>query len=86
MLYKELENKIAVITGGSKEIGTAISKRFGEEKMKVVVNYNSDSKGAEETVEIIKAAGGDAVAVQANVGSEEGINLLIDTDIKTFGR
>lgn len=85
MLYKELENKVAVITGGSKGIGTAISKRFGEEKMKVVVNYNSDSKGAEEAVEIIKAAGGDAIAIQANVGTEEGINLLIEAAIKNFG-
>ncbi|MCY7009046.1 glucose-1-dehydrogenase [Fusobacterium simiae] len=85
MLYKELENKVVVITGGSKGIGTAISKRFGEEKMKVVVNYNSDSKGAEEAVKIIKDAGGDGIAVQANIGTEEGVNLLIETAIKNFG-
>lgn len=45
-MYSELTGKVAVITGGSKGIGTAISKRFGQEKMKVVINYNSDLEGA----------------------------------------
>ncbi|PQD87506.1 SDR family NAD(P)-dependent oxidoreductase, partial [Enterococcus faecium] len=45
-MYKELENKVAVVTGGSKGIGTAIAQRFGKEKMNVVVNYNSDKEGA----------------------------------------
>lgn len=46
MLYKDLAGKVAVITGGSKGIGNAIAERFGQEGMKVVVNYNSDKAGA----------------------------------------
>lgn len=46
-MYSELKGKVAVITGGSKGIGTAIAKRFGQEGMKVVINYNSDAAGAE---------------------------------------
>ncbi|MDO5638994.1 MAG: glucose-1-dehydrogenase [Neisseria sp.] len=84
-MYPELENKVAVITGGSKGIGTAISQRFGEEKMKVVVNYNSDAKGAEAAVALIKKSGGDGIAVQADVGSEEGVQKLIDAAVDTFG-
>lgn len=38
MVYKDLTGKVAVITGGSKGIGNAIAKRYGEEKMKVVIN------------------------------------------------
>lgn len=40
MLYKDLAGKVAVITGGSKGIGNAIAERFGQEGMKVVINYN----------------------------------------------
>ncbi len=47
-MYKELENKVAVVTGGSKGIGTAIAQRLGKEKMNVVVNDNSDKEGAEK--------------------------------------
>ena len=85
-MYKDLENKVAVVTGGSKGIGTAISERFGKEKMKVVVNYNSDKKGADEAVAAIKEAGGEAVAIQADVSTEEGINRLLETAINKFGQ
>ncbi len=84
-MYKELENKVAVVTGGSKGIGTAIAQRFGKEKMNVVVNYNSDKEGAEKAVKAIEEAGGKAVSVQADVSSEEGIQRLLDTALENFG-
>lgn len=84
-MYKDLNNKVAVITGGSKGIGTAISKRFGQEKMNVVVNYNSDKKGADAAVKEIEMAGGKGIAVQANIGTEEGVQELIDTAVSNFG-
>ena len=84
-MYKELEGKTAVITGGSKGIGTAIAKRFGTEHMNVVVNYFSDSKGAEEAVRIIEEAGGKGVAVQANIGEESGVKKLLDQALEFFG-
>ena len=43
-MYEELKNKVAVVTGGSKGIGTAIAERFGQEGMKVVINYHSDER------------------------------------------
>lgn len=73
MVYKDLTGKVAVITGGSKGIGNAIAKRYGEEKMKGVINYNSDKAGADKAVQEIKDAGGDGVAVQADISSEEGV-------------
>lgn len=84
-MYEDLNGKVAVITGGSKGIGTAISKRFGEEKMKVVVDYNSDAQGAEEAVAMINEAGGEGVAVQANIGTEDGVQKLVDTAVEKFG-
>ncbi|MGX2946207.1 glucose-1-dehydrogenase [Enterococcus alishanensis] len=84
-MYQDLENKVAVITGASKGIGTAIAERFGKEKMNVVVNYHSDETGAQETVTIIKENGGDGIAVQADVETEEGNQLLLNQAIEKFG-
>lgn len=84
-MYTDLKNKVAIITGGSKGIGTAVSERFGQEQMKVVVNYHSDEEGAQEAVELIEKAGGKAIAVQADVSTEEGNQALIDAAIKEFG-
>lgn len=84
-VYKDLTGKVAVITGGSKGIGNAIAKRFGEEKMKVVINYHSDKAGADQSVQQIKDAGGEGVAVQADVASEEGVQKLLDAAVDNFG-
>lgn len=85
MVYSELKNKVAVVTGGSKGIGTAISERFGKEGMKVVINYHSDEKGARAAADAVKKNGGDAIIVQADIGSEEGAKKLVDTAVKKFG-
>lgn len=85
MVYKDLTGKVAVITGGSKGIGNAIAKRYGEEKMKVVINYNSDKAGADQAVQEIKDAGGDGIAVQADISSEDGVQKLLDAAVDNFG-
>lgn len=84
-MYEDLNGKVAVITGGSKGIGSAIAKRFGEEKMKVVINYNSDPAGAQKAADTVKAAGGDAVIVQANIASEAGVDALLAAAVDHFG-
>ncbi|WP_139691909.1 glucose-1-dehydrogenase [Sporolactobacillus terrae] len=84
-MYTDLAGKVAVVTGGSKGIGNAIARRLAEEKMAVVINYHSDREHAERTAEELKKAGGDAVAIQADVGSEEGIQALLDAAEKDFG-
>ncbi|MGX4763923.1 glucose-1-dehydrogenase [Holzapfeliella sp. JNUCC 72] len=84
-MYKDLNQKVAVVTGGSKGIGTAISRRFGEEGMKVVINYNSDEKGAQKVVDLIKKHGGDAIAIHADISTEEGVSHLLETAVSEFG-
>lgn len=84
-MYNDLKGKVAIVTGGSKGIGNAIARRLSEEKMKVVINYHSDKEGAEETVEELKKVGGEAVAVQADVSSEKGIQDLLDAAVSHFG-
>lgn len=85
-MYQDLSNKVAVVTGGSKGLGTAIAKRLGQEGVSVVINYHSDEAGAEAVKKEIEEAGGKAVAVKANVGTEEGVNLLLETAVKNFGK
>ncbi len=84
-MYKDLTGKTAIVTGSSKGIGKAIAERFGQEKMNVVVNYHSYPSGADGTLEIIKQNGGKAVAVEADVSNEEGIQALLDTALEHFG-
>ncbi|QFK70434.1 SDR family oxidoreductase [Pradoshia sp. D12] len=84
-MYKDLEGKVVVITGASKGLGKAMALRFGEEKAKVVINYRSTEKDLDEIVRIIKACGGDAITVQADISKEEDVKRLINEAVETFG-
>jgi 3-oxoacyl-[acyl-carrier protein] reductase len=80
-----MKNKIAIVTGASKGIGAGIAKHFGSLGASVVVNYNSDDKGALKVVSEIEKAGGRAVAVKANMAKpEDVVRLFAETD-KAFG-
>ena len=84
-MYTDLRNKVAVVTGGSKGLGTAIALRFAGEGVRVVVNYHSDKNGADEVVRRIQSSGGNALAVQADVGVEDGVQRLLDAAVTGFG-
>lgn len=76
--------KVAIVTGGSRGIGKAIALRLGKEGMCVAVNYNSSPDKANEVVEQIKACGGDAIAVQADVSTQEGAKKLVAETFKQW--
>lgn len=79
-------DKVAVVTGGSRGIGRAIALRLAEGGSKVVVNYRGDEAAANWVVDKIKAGGGEAIAVQADVSQATEAQALIDTAKKAFGR
>jgi 3-oxoacyl-[acyl-carrier protein] reductase len=81
-----LENKIAVVTGASKGIGAAIAKAFAQEGATVVLTYSRGKDGAEELVQAIREARGQAVAVAANFLVEDEIYRLFDQVKNLFGR
>ena len=81
----KLKGKVAVVTGGSRDIGRAISVNLAKEGAKVVVNYNSSEAGANETVKEIKSFGGEAIAVQADVSSLHDIKNLKAKAVEAFG-
>ncbi len=81
----KLTGKVAVVTGGSRDIGRAISIGLAKEGAKVVVNYNSSEAGANETVNEIKSFGGEAIAVKADVSSLPDIKNLKAKTVEAFG-
>jgi 3-oxoacyl-[acyl-carrier protein] reductase len=85
-MAKRLAGQVALVTGGGRGLGRGIAEGFGAEGANVVVNYMKDSASAEAMVAKIKAAGADAIAVQADVGDEKSVRGMIDACIKKFGR
>ncbi len=80
-----LTGKSAVVTGASRGIGRAIAQVLAQRGAKVIVNYAKDADGASATVEAIKAAGGEARAVQADVGDFKAAEGLIKTAVESYG-
>jgi len=82
----KLKNRVAIVTGASRGIGRAIAVGLAREGAKVVVNYVFKAAAAEEVVSEIRAAGGDAIAVQANVGDLTQHDRLVAAARERFGR
>jgi len=85
-INKKLTGKVAVVTGASKGIGASIAKHLAAEGASVIVNYASSKAGADKVVEEIKADGGKAVAVQADVAKKADIDRLFAETAKAYGR
>jgi NAD(P)-dependent dehydrogenase (short-subunit alcohol dehydrogenase family) len=79
-------NSVAIVTGASRGIGRAIAVRLAREGHAVAVNYHSNRQAADETVGEIERAGGQAIAVQADIGSGADRARLVDGTLARFGR
>lgn len=81
----KLEGKIAVVTGGARDIGRAVSMKLAKDGAKVCLNYFDNPEDAEFTVAAIKADGGEAIAVQGDMTKEEDVKRLFAEAGKAFG-
>jgi 3-oxoacyl-[acyl-carrier protein] reductase len=77
--------RVAVVTGGSRGIGRAVSRELAKDGLAVVVDYAGDEAAAEETVAEITADGGRAIAVRADVADEQAVAALFDRAEKEYG-
>ncbi|HLR61602.1 MAG TPA: glucose 1-dehydrogenase [Lentibacillus sp.] len=80
-----MEGKVGIITAAGSGIGRASAVAFAEEGAKVVVSDVSEETG-EETVRLVKEAGGEATFIKCNVADEAEVESLIDMTMKTYGR
>ena len=82
----KLKDKIALVTGSSRGIGRAVALAYAKEGAKVVVNYTSNEKAANEVVEAIDEMESEAIAVKADVAKKAETERLVQAGIDQFGR
>ncbi|MEP5569174.1 MAG: glucose 1-dehydrogenase [Halioglobus sp.] len=79
------ENKVAVVTGGVRDIGRAISLRLAAEGAKVVINYHGSHDLAQQTLAEVTAAGGDAILYKGDMTSQSDVDGLIAATQQAYG-
>ena len=72
----KLAGKTAIVTGGGRDIGAAVAKKLASEGANVALNYFASSAAAEDTVSVIKTAGGNAFALQGDLNKQEDVDAL----------
>lgn len=82
----KLKDKVALVTGGSRGVGRSIALAYGKEGAKVIVNYTSNEKAAQEVVDAIAAMGSEAIAVKADVAVKAEVESLFAAGMERFGR
>ncbi|NEW79725.1 MAG: glucose 1-dehydrogenase [Gelidibacter sp.] len=80
-----LKGKVAVVTGGGRDIGRAVCVKLAKEGAKVVVNYFDSEGDRDATMNAIKAVGGEAIAVYADVTKQEDIDNMVAKTKEVFG-
>lgn len=85
-IHRVLVGQKALVTGASKGLGQAMAIGFAQAGADVLVNYNSDPAGADETAHAIEKAGGRAVLFKADVSQESEVQAMFAAAAKEFGR
>jgi len=81
----DLKNKVAIVAGGARDIGRAVSEALASEGAKVVVNYFNKPADGEATVAAIKKAGGEAIAIKGDMTKQADVENLVAECRKAFG-
>ena len=80
----DLAGKVALVTGGSRGIGRAISLALADRGARVAVNYVANAQAADEVVQQIESGGGRALAIKGDVSNGEDARRLIDETVREF--
>lgn len=82
---KNLEGKVALVTGGSRGIGAAVCRRLAVDGASVVVNYSGSQAAAQQVVDGILEVGGSAIAVQGDVSDSSACAALVEKAVSEYG-
>ena len=82
---KSLEGKVAIVAGGARDIGRAVSEELAAQGARVVVNYFRNADDGEATVAAIEAAGGEAIALRGDMTKQADVDNLVAEARKAFG-
>lgn len=80
-----LKGKVAIVTGGTRDIGKAISLKLAKEGAKVVANYFNNETNAKETLSEIKALGAEGIIVKGDMTQKADVDNLVKATIEAFG-
>ncbi len=81
-----LKDQVALVTGASRGIGRAIALALAEQGSHVAINYRSDDRGAQETLEAVEATGRQGLLVKADVTSPAEVTAMVDRTLERFQR
>lgn len=84
--HKDYQDKIALVTGGTKGIGKSIAMKLAEGGANVVVNYLRSRNAANETLEQLHSFGGDHHAIRCNIGNHEKMPKVYEEIQEKYGR
>ena len=82
----KLEEKVAIVTGGSGGIGQSICQRLAQEGAKIVIDYHTHSEAAKKVKQKIEQAGSEGLIVQADLSKVDQIDNLVEQSIDRFGK
>jgi 3-oxoacyl-[acyl-carrier protein] reductase len=80
-----LQGKVAIVTGGARDIGREVSIKLATAGAKVCINYFGNKQMADETLQLIKAAGGEAITVQGDMTKAADVKKVVDACTSTYG-
>src|SRR5260221_7761518 len=81
----KLNDKVALVTGGSRGIGAAVAKRLAAEGAGVAITYSKGADAAASVVKAIEGAGGKGIAIQADAADAEAIKGAVEKTVAAFG-
>lgn len=80
-----LKGKVAIVTGGARDIGRQASLKLAAAGAKVCINYFGNKEQADETLQMVKDAGGEAILVQADMTRASEVKKVVDSCVSSYG-